>query len=148
MIKKQPYLRLLFICYPSGKSKNRIIFIKKTMKARISSFFLKLKNLIGKPTLQKITFIVLGISSTIWFLLRVIPKPQRATYPCMRAAAPIMSAFVIWLLTLSGSVFAIKKAGNHFRKARYIYAVSFFVIAVACSFLFVANKTEDAKGST
>jgi hypothetical protein len=118
------------------------------MKERFNLFLNKVKNLIGKSAWAKIVFIVLGISSTIWFLVRVIPKPQRATYPCMRAAAPIMSTFVIWLLTLSGSVFAFNKAKNHFRKARYIYAVSFFAIAVACSFLFVANKTEDAKGST
>jgi hypothetical protein len=118
------------------------------MKAKVKWIFLKLKSLFGKSALHKIIFITLGISSTIWFLIRVIPKPQRATYPCMRAAAPIMSAFVIWLLTLSGSVFAIKKAGNHFRKARYIYAASFFAIAVVCTLLFLANKTEVVNAST
>jgi len=118
------------------------------MKARFKLFFLKLKRLIGKSALPKIVFIVLGISSTIWFLIRVIPKPQRATYPCMRAAAPLMSTFVIYLLTLSGSLLAFKKAKNHFRKARYIYAASFFMIAVVCSFLFFINKTEPANAST
>jgi uncharacterized membrane protein YuzA (DUF378 family) len=60
------------------------------MKERFNLFLNKVKNLIGKSAWAKIVFIVLGISSTIWFLVRVIPKPQRATYPCMRAAAPIM----------------------------------------------------------
>jgi hypothetical protein len=118
------------------------------MKTRINLFFLKLKNLIGKSALPKIAFIALGISSTVWFLIRVIPKPQRATYPCMRAAAPIMSAFVIWLITLSGSVLAFRKARNHFMKARYIYAASFFTLAVVCTILSLTNRAEVVSASS
>ena len=118
------------------------------MKTKHKLFFLKIKDLVGQSAWNKIVFIILGISSTVWFLIRVIPKPQRATYPCMRAAAPIMSTFVIYLLTLSGSVFAFKRAQNHFRKARYLYAVSLFLIAVVSSALFFANKTEVANAST
>ena len=43
----------------------------------------------------KLVFIIMGIASTIWFLIRVIPKPSRATYPCMKVAAPFMSGFVV-----------------------------------------------------
>jgi uncharacterized protein (DUF362 family) len=118
------------------------------MKARISLFFLKLKSLIGKSTISKITFVTLGISSTVWFLIRVIPKPQRASYPCMRAAAPIMSTFVIYLLTLSGSLFAFKKAKMHFIKARYIYSATFFAAAIVCAVLFFTNKTEVINANT
>jgi hypothetical protein len=118
------------------------------MKERSSLFLLKVKKLFGKSVWQKIVFIALGIASTIWFLIRVIPKPQRATYPCMRAAAPIMSTFVIYLLSFSGSFFAFKKAKNHLSRAKYAYAASFFVIAVISSFLFFANKSEIVNGST
>jgi hypothetical protein len=118
------------------------------MKTKINLFFLKLKNLIGKSALPKIAFIALGISSTVWFLIRVIPKPQRATYPCMRAAAPIMSAFVIWLITLSGSVLAFRKARNHFMKDRYIYAASFFTLAVVCTIISLTNKAEVVSASS
>jgi Domain of unknown function (DUF362) len=118
------------------------------MKAKFSLFFNKFISLPGKSVLPKLIFIALGISSTIWFLVRVIPKPQRATYPCMRAAAPIMSAFVVYLLTLSGSILALNKAKDHFRKARYVYAASFLVISLICSMLFFANKTDVAKAST
>ena|ERR1035438_4696976 len=41
-----------------------------------------------------------------WFLLRVIPKPSRATYPCQRAAFPIASAFVLWLSGATAGVFS------------------------------------------
>jgi hypothetical protein len=47
-------------------------------------------------------FIIMGIVSTVWFLIRVIPKPSRATYPCMRVAAPFMSGFVTYLLAVEG----------------------------------------------
>jgi uncharacterized protein (DUF362 family) len=118
------------------------------MRAKIHLFFLKIKGLIGKPALSKIMFFALGISSTFWFLIRVIPKPQRAGYPCMKAAAPLMSTFVIYLLTFSGSVLAFKKAKHHFKNARYIYAATFFTIATVSAFLFLTNKTEDVYAST
>ena len=118
------------------------------MKEKLNLIFLKLHSLIGKNAIAKISFIALGISSTIWFLIRVIPKPQRAFYPCMRAAAPLMSTFVIYIITMSGSVFAFRKAKNHFRKARFFYAVTFLVLAGISTFLFFANKTEEVYGST
>ncbi len=118
------------------------------MKAKIDLFFLRLKNYLPKSAISKLIFIALGISSTIWFLIRVIPKPQRAAYPCMRAAAPVMSGFVIYLLSLSGSVLALRKAKEHFLKARFIYAFSFIFISVFCAFLFLTNKTETLKAGT
>jgi hypothetical protein len=90
------------------------------MKEKFNSCLLKLKSVINKSFVSKLTFIALGISSTIWFLVRVIPKPQRAAYPCMRAAAPLMSTFIIYLFSLSGSVVAFRKASAHIRKARYL----------------------------
>jgi hypothetical protein len=66
----------------------------------------------------------------------------------MRAAAPVMSAFVIYLLTLSGSVFAFNKARNHFKNARYLFASVFFAIAIAGAFLFFAGKTDEVKAGT
>ncbi|MBN2352339.1 MAG: DUF362 domain-containing protein [Spirochaetales bacterium] len=43
---------------------------------------------------------VVGFLSLIWFLVRVIEKPSRAAYPCMRAAAPLASGFVVWVAAL------------------------------------------------
>jgi hypothetical protein len=94
--------------------------------------------------IAKITFIAMGIASTVWFLVRVIPKPSRAAYPCMRVAAPMMSGFVIWLLSLSGAVAAFRKAKLHLRKANYLYGAVFLVAAVACSIIFIGRKSETA----
>jgi hypothetical protein len=115
------------------------------MKEKVSTFLLLIYVRLGKPALSKITFITIGLTSTIWFLIRVIPKPQRATYPCMRAAAPIMSSFVIYLITLSGSVLAFRKAKVHLKNARYVYALSFLAIAFICIMVFSGSRTESAK---
>lgn len=56
------------------------------------------------------SFSGLGLLSLLWFLVRVIPKPSRAAYPCQRAAFPIASSFVVWLLAVLGSAFAWRKA--------------------------------------
>ena len=52
----------------------------------------------GKLLWSKLWFWGMGIGATIWFLIRVIPKPGRATYPCQQAAFPLASAFVAGLL--------------------------------------------------
>jgi Carbohydrate binding module (family 6)/Domain of unknown function (DUF362) len=54
-------------------------------------------------------FAGMGLASLAWFLLRVIPKPSRASYPCQRAAFPLASSFVVWLTALLGSAFAFRK---------------------------------------
>lgn len=77
-----------------------------------------------------ITFGVLGAASTVWFLIRVIPKPSRATYPCMRATAPLMSAFIIYLISISTSVFAFRKVRLQLRNAKYIAAAGFLIVAL------------------
>jgi hypothetical protein len=52
----------------------------------------------------------MGLVSLLWFLVRVIPKPSRAAYPCQRLAFPVASSFVVWLAALLGSAFAWRKA--------------------------------------
>jgi hypothetical protein len=54
-------------------------------------------------------FSVMGFLSLLWFLVRIIPKPSRAAYPCQRAAFPVASSFVVWLTALLGSSFAWRK---------------------------------------
>ncbi|MHC4542849.1 MAG: DUF362 domain-containing protein, partial [Planctomycetota bacterium] len=74
-----------------------------------------------------------GLAALVWFLIRVIPKPSRATYPCQRVVAPLASGFVVWLLGLAGSTIFVRKAKRHWlraRYARYVVAAACFVAAV------------------
>lgn len=93
----------------------------------------------------KLTFILMGIASTIWFLIRVIPKPSRAGYPCMRAATPVMSGFIIWLLTLISSSAAIRIFRKRLRDARYVPAMIFLVISVVSVVVFIGAGRIKAK---
>jgi hypothetical protein len=123
--------------------------IHQIMRSILKAFQKYWNNYIGKPLTGRNIFIGTGIASTVWFLIRVIPKPQRATYPCMRAAAPIMSAFVIYLITLAASLLAYKKARLYFKKARYQYAIIFLFLALSGSIaFFVQNPVEVFAKST
>lgn len=78
-----------------------------------------------KPKNWRILFFLIGLSSTIWFLIRVIPKPSRANYPCMQAASPYMAAFIIWVLSVMGSAYSFRTAIIKFKKYKFILAVVF-----------------------
>jgi hypothetical protein len=126
-------------------NKEQIIFLDIIPKPDQSmNHLLKKLASIPRSVYLKLTFITMGIASTVWFLLRVIPKPSRATYPCMRVAAPMMSGFVIWLLSISGAIASFRKAKFHFGKSNYLYASLFMAAAVLFSAIFFARKAEVA----
>jgi cation transport ATPase len=79
----------------------------------------------------RLLFILTGIISSVWFLARVIPKPSRATNPCMKVAAPLMSGFVIYLLSIAGSMVAFRKARNLIARSRYTAASLVMLAAIA-----------------
>jgi hypothetical protein len=66
----------------------------------------------------------LGLASLLWFLVRVIPKPSRAAYPCQRVAFPLASGFVLWLVGLLGSLAAFRRARRHLAQARVLAAAA------------------------
>ena len=73
---------------------------------------------------------IVGLASLIWFLIRVLPKPLRATYPCQRLAAPLASGFVVWVAGLIGSALMCRRAGRLLQKSRYVVAGICAVAAV------------------
>lgn len=75
-------------------------------------------------------FPITGLLALIWFLIRVIPKPSRAAYPCQRVAFPLASGFIVWLLGLIGSAAAYGKAKRSLAQARYIVAVIFIIVSI------------------
>ena len=82
------------------------------------------KHLPGKviQTIKKWWIYVVGFGALIWFLVRVVPKPSRAAYPCQRAAFPIASAFVLWIAGIFSTTFLFKKARAMFAQSRYVLA--------------------------
>jgi hypothetical protein len=80
-------------------------------------------------------WIVIGLASVIWVLIRVVPKPSRATYPCQKVAQPLAAGFIVWLLGLVGSSLIIQRARSLFQRHRYVVGVICFATAVLLSFL-------------
>ena len=92
---------------------------------------------------SKVIFIIIGLASTLWFIIRVIPKPQRASYPCMKAAAPWASAFVIYLLGLSLSAFSVKKFVNNLWLSNYKLAFTFLLFGALGAYMIIPlNQSE------
>jgi len=79
-----------------------------------------------------------GFLALVWFLVRVIPKPSRAAYPCQRMAFPIASGFVIWLTGAIASITAIRKAKRSFAQSRYVLCV--ILVSVSIGSLWLAQS--------
>ena len=62
---------------------------------------LKAKTVQGRSRFWLWVSPVVGLFALVWFLVRVIPKPSRAAYPCQRAAFPLAASFVIWVTGLA-----------------------------------------------
>ncbi|MDR3653389.1 MAG: DUF362 domain-containing protein [Paludibacter sp.] len=92
------------------------------MKSVIIKFINKISPFVLKLWSKSIAFII-GLGALIWFLIRVIPKPSRASYPCQQAAFPIASAFVIWLSATLSSMFVFKKIAKVFAKHRLVVSI-------------------------
>jgi hypothetical protein len=84
-----------------------------------------------------------GLLALIWFLLRVIPKPSRATYPCQRAAFPLASGFVIWLAGAIGSVAAFRRARRCLAQSRYVLCAALLAVGIGSMWLAQSFTTEE-----
>ncbi len=89
-----------------------------------------------------------GLVCLVWFLIRVIPKPSRATYPCQRVAFPLASGFIVWLLGLGGSVAVFRKARSFFSRSRYLIGLLCVAASIGCVWLCLTlNTDKQAKAS-
>jgi hypothetical protein len=119
------------------KSEQRIRKLPSWIK-NISRFFARLK----MPA--KLAYILISVLATVWFLIRLIPKPSRALYPCMQVAAPIMSSFVIWILAVTGTIYAFKKAKQNLYTARYAVALLFIIVGIGGASMFTLQASSEA----
>jgi len=102
------------------------------------------KSLESKIKYRWLTWIfpIAGLVSLIWFLVRVIPKPSRATYPCQRLAFPLASGFVAWLVGLGASAMAFRKARFNFARRRYVVALVCVAVSIGALWIAVSATGE------
>lgn len=100
-----------------------------------------------KKFIRNLFLPVLGLSSLLWFLIRVLPKPSRAQYPCMKAAAPLASAFVVWIMGLFGSVLFFKKARKFMAESRTVLAGVALSAAVVLALVSQLSKPAEIRAN-
>lgn len=76
-------------------------------------------------------FPIFGLAALIWVVVRLLPKPGRVDYPCMKAAVPVASTFVVWVGGMTASIFTFRFSRQQWRRRRMIIAVATAVVAVA-----------------
>jgi hypothetical protein len=84
-----------------------------------------------------------GLFALLWFLLRVIPKPARAAYPCQRVAFPLASGFVVWLVGMIGSITAMRRAKRYLTQSRYVLCVILIAISIGSIWFALSLTTEE-----
>jgi len=82
----------------------------------------------------------MSAAALAWFVVRVIPKPIRATYPCQRAAFPLATAFVIWLLAVKTSLLVWLNSRTWLRRLRPVLLTGLLV----CLSVLAATSTTQA----
>jgi gluconolactonase len=91
----------------------------------------------------KWVFPIAGLVSLVWFLIRVLPKPSRATYPCQRVAFPLASGFVAWILGFGAWAVAFRKAKVSFARRRYVIGLVCLAVSVGALWLVVSAVSDE-----
>ncbi|MBN2520392.1 MAG: hypothetical protein JXB17_07810, partial [Bacteroidales bacterium] len=116
------------------------------MKKNVS--FEKINRFFNRIKLPKqLIVLLIGFLSTIWFLVRVIPKPSRASYPCMQAAAPWMSGFILYIAGITSATFAFKRFKSQINKSKYYIAGIFFFIGIVAGIIAISSNQTKTKGA-
>jgi len=112
----------------------------------ISLSFLKTSSLVGNKWNHRLSrwfFPITGLLALIWFLIRVIPKPSRATYPCQRVSFPLASSFLVWLIGVMCSAVFFRKAKYHFLRSRYLVGAICIAVSFGAAFIAISGGNKN-----
>jgi hypothetical protein len=87
---------------------------------------------------------ITGLFALLWFLIRVIPKPSRASYPCQRLAFPLASSFILWIVGLGSSFALFQRIWGFLKRRRYgvVFTIALLCIGISgISFMSCAGRT-------
>ena len=91
----------------------------------------------------RLLFPIVGLAALIWIIIRVVPKPSRAEYPCVKAAAPFASGFLIYLAALLVSPIIYLKTKKKLFLSPYFLLVAFLVFGFTGTYL-ISKSSNDA----
>lgn len=98
----------------------------------------KIKGIKLSKYLMVLLFPFIGLLALIWILIRVIPKPSRAVYPCMKVAFPVASGFIVQVLGLFASFFVLSKAKRSFSRS-HLYTATLLLFLGSAGFVIISN---------
>jgi hypothetical protein len=89
----------------------------------------------------------IGLVALVWYLVRVIPKPSRANYPCQRAAVPLALGGLGYFLSLFGLLAAFRHARSYARQNRLALAAFCIGGGVAAGLIVIRQNEADARAA-
>jgi hypothetical protein len=121
------------------------------MKSRFHKIKMKLLSKSTNP--QSILFHVVGLACIIWFLVRVLPKPDRIRYPCQQLSMTVASGYIIFWMILWGAVFHglafwVKRVKTKTAAFIPVLLVSFILIFTISSNVFAVNYQKETEKPT
>lgn len=95
----------------------------------------------------KVIFPITVLVAVLWFLIRVVPKPSRISYPCQQVVAPIAIGGLVYLAHMLGVVYLYNKCRELFRLQRYMLGTCCGVALIVAVSLFVWRNSTDLYAS-
>jgi hypothetical protein len=93
-----------------------------------------------------IWFHLAGIIAIVWFLFRVVPKPQRAQYPCQQVALSISLGYIaFWSVLFTGLVVWMRNAKTKFTKIAPVVCAGFLVTITITGAVFATNYFQETQ---
>lgn len=106
-------------------------FLKKFVKVCPKSG--KIKKIILPKGYYRLLLPFVGLVALLWIAFRVIPKPSRAAYPCVKTATPFATSFLIWVTGIAASYKAFSKMKYNFANSSYFRSSLFLALGIILS---------------
>jgi len=93
-------------------------------------------------------FHLAGLIAIIWFLIRVVPKPQRAQYPCQQVAMSISLGYIaFWSVLFTGLVIWLRNAKTRFAQTLPTILAGFVVLFTITGAVFATNYLQGSQSA-
>lgn len=92
----------------------------------------------------KLLFPIVGLAALLWILIRVVPKPSRAQYPCVKAATPLASGFLVYLSAIAVSTIVFFKTKKKIFLSPYFVGLILVLSGFTSAYLIIdsSNNTD------
>jgi hypothetical protein len=94
---------------------------------------------------NKWAYSIIGILAIIWVLIRLATKPSRINYPCMKAALPIATSFILYATGLIASAFFLKKAFLLLKEKKLHLSIVVLLVSLCSITISLVNTDKNAK---